>query len=64
MITAGDTIDVAMLNAAEILAFAAEDWSELAGEPFPAARTIDECAPIQVFRTASSTHWPSRFHLI
>jgi hypothetical protein len=40
--TAGDTIDEAMLNAAEVLAFAAEDWSDLAGEDFPAARTIDE----------------------
>ena len=40
--TAGDTIDEAMKNAADVLAFAAEDWSDLSGEPFPAARTIDE----------------------
>src|SRR2546423_3490917 len=40
--TAGDTIDEAMRNAAEVLAFAAEDWSDLAGEHFPPARTIDE----------------------
>jgi predicted RNase H-like HicB family nuclease len=40
--TAGDTIDEAMQKAAEVLAFAAEDWSALAGETFPAARTIDE----------------------
>jgi len=40
--TAGDTIDEAMQKAAEVLAFAAEDWSDLAGEDFPAARTIDE----------------------
>ena len=40
--TAGDTIDEAMKNAADVLAFAAEDWSDLAGERFPTARTIDE----------------------
>ena len=40
--TAGDNIDEAMRKAAEVLAFAAEDWSDLAGERFPAARTIDE----------------------
>lgn len=42
VITAGDTIDEAMRNAVEALTFAAEDWSDLAGERFPAARTIDE----------------------
>jgi predicted RNase H-like HicB family nuclease len=40
--TAGDTIDEAIQKASEVLAFAAEDWSHLAGEDFPAARTIDE----------------------
>ena len=40
--TAGDTIDEAIQKASEVLAFAAEDWSDLAGEDFPAARTIDE----------------------
>jgi antitoxin HicB len=40
--TAGDTIDEVMQKAAEVLAFAAEDWSDLAGERFPTARTIDE----------------------
>jgi predicted RNase H-like HicB family nuclease len=40
--TAGDSIDEAMQKAAEVLAFAAEDWSDLSGEDFPAARTIDE----------------------
>jgi antitoxin HicB len=42
VVTAGDTIDEAMQKAVEVLAFAAEDWSDLAGEDFPAARTIDE----------------------
>ena len=40
--TAGDTIDEAMQKAAEVLQFAAEDWSDLEGKEFPAARTIDE----------------------
>ena len=40
--TAGDTIDEAMRNAVEVLAFAAENWSDLSGEHFPTARTIDE----------------------
>jgi antitoxin HicB len=40
--TAGATIDEAIQKAAEVLAFAAEDWSELDGEEFPAPRTIDE----------------------
>jgi predicted RNase H-like HicB family nuclease len=40
--TAGDTIDEAMQNAAEVLGFAAEDWTKLKGERFPAPRTIDD----------------------
>ncbi len=40
--TAGDTIDEAIRKAAEVLEFAAADWSELDGTKFPAARTIDE----------------------
>jgi antitoxin HicB len=40
--TAGDTIDEAIQNAAEALAFAAEDWSDLNGAEFPAPRTIDQ----------------------
>lgn len=40
--TAGDTIDEAMRKAAEVLEFAAADWSDLSGAEFPKARTIDE----------------------
>lgn len=40
--TAGDTIDEAIQKAAEVLAFAAEDWSDLSGERFPRPRTIDQ----------------------
>jgi predicted RNase H-like HicB family nuclease len=39
--TAGDTIDEAMERAAEVLAFAAEDWADLDGTAFPQPRTID-----------------------
>ncbi len=40
--TAGDTLDEAMQKAAEVLQFAAEDWSEVTGREFPHPRTIDE----------------------
>jgi predicted RNase H-like HicB family nuclease len=40
--TAADSIDEAMERAAEVLAFAAEDWRDLRDEDFPGARTIDE----------------------
>ncbi|NVO16646.1 MAG: type II toxin-antitoxin system HicB family antitoxin [Rhodoplanes sp.] len=50
VITAGDTIDEAMRNAAEVLAFAAVDWSALDGSPFPAARSIDELRRDPEFR--------------
>lgn len=39
--TAGDSIDEAITKAAEVLAFAAQDWSDLDGGIFPAPRTID-----------------------
>jgi len=43
VITAGDTIDEAMQRAAEVLAFAAEDWeAHTSNRRFPAPRTIDE----------------------
>ncbi|CAL8971603.1 hypothetical protein RHODGE_RHODGE_03844 [Rhodoplanes serenus] len=42
VVTAGDTLDEAMRNAAAVLAFAAEDWSDLEGAAFPSPRTIDE----------------------
>lgn len=43
VITAGDTIDEAMQQAAEVLEFAAEDWENRDGSKrFPTPRTIDE----------------------
>ncbi len=38
---AADTIDEVIERAAEVLAFAAEDWRELRNEAFPSPRTID-----------------------
>ncbi|MGD0023777.1 MAG: type II toxin-antitoxin system HicB family antitoxin [Xanthobacteraceae bacterium] len=40
--TAGDTIDEAIRKAAEVLEFAAADWSDLSSDKFPAPRTIDK----------------------
>jgi antitoxin HicB len=42
VLTAADTIDEAMTKAAEVLEFAAADWSDLGGERFPPPRSIDE----------------------
>jgi antitoxin HicB len=56
VITAGDTIDEAMRNAADALEFAADDWSKLSGQPFPAPRTIDDLrADIDFRERADST---------
>jgi antitoxin HicB len=48
--TAGDTIDEAIRKAAEVLKFAAEDWSDLSKEEFPAPRTIDELRTTKDFQ--------------
>jgi predicted RNase H-like HicB family nuclease len=40
--TAADTVDEAIGKAGEVLAFAAEDWSDLENRDFPLPRTIDE----------------------
>lgn len=41
VITAADTLDEAIEQAAEALAFASEDWEALTGTAFPAPRTLD-----------------------
>jgi antitoxin HicB len=51
VITAGDTLDEAIAQAAEVLAFAAEDWQELTGNPFPSPRTLDELRDDPEFRS-------------
>jgi antitoxin HicB len=40
--TVGETLDGALREAAEVLEFAAEDWSDMSGARFPKDRTIDE----------------------
>jgi predicted RNase H-like HicB family nuclease len=47
---AGDTIDEAITKAADVLEFAATDWSDLNGDQFPPPRTIDELRVDTVFR--------------
>ena len=48
--TAGDTIDEAIYKAAEVLEFAAVDWSNLDGSKFPPPRTIDQLRGDPAFR--------------
>jgi predicted RNase H-like HicB family nuclease len=50
VIASADSIDEAMSEAGEALAFAAEDWSKLTGGPFPRPRTIDELREDPAFR--------------
>jgi predicted RNase H-like HicB family nuclease len=50
VITAGDTIDEAIRQAAEVLAFAAEEWGEHSATPFPPPRTIDDLRADPEFR--------------
>jgi predicted RNase H-like HicB family nuclease len=50
VITGGDTIDEAMRNAPEVLTFAAEDWREQTGSPFPKPRSIDELRRDEAFQ--------------
>lgn len=52
--SAGDTIDEAVANAAEAIAFAAEDWDELQGRPFPAPRSIDQLRSDPEFNEAAT----------
>lgn len=54
VITGGDTIDEAMQNAPEVLAFAAEDWAEQTGRPFPSPRSIDELRKDAAFQNDAS----------
>jgi antitoxin HicB len=51
VVTAGDTIDEAMQQAIEVLAFAAEDWENADGvKGIPKPRTIDELRADSEFR--------------
>ena len=55
VITAGDTIDEAIQQAAEVLEFASEDWENADGSrAFPAPRTIDELRSDRQFQQDAS----------
>jgi antitoxin HicB len=41
VIAAADSLDAALSEAAEALAYAAEDWEQLTGAPFPRPRSLD-----------------------
>jgi antitoxin HicB len=41
VVAAADSLDAALVEAAEALAFAAEDWEEQTGTPFPGPRSLD-----------------------
>jgi predicted RNase H-like HicB family nuclease len=42
VITAADTLDQALAQASEVLAFAAADWEDLTGGAFPTPRTLED----------------------
>lgn len=69
VITAGDTIEEAMQEAAEVLVFAAEDWTNPDGSTvFNPPRTIDELKKDPAFVEASKdaivalVEYPARAH--
>jgi antitoxin HicB len=41
VIAAAESLDAALAEAAEALAFAAEDWEQQTGAPFPRPRSLD-----------------------
>jgi antitoxin HicB len=41
IVAAGDTLDDALAEAGEALAFAAEDWQAETGKPFPHPRSLE-----------------------
>lgn len=51
---AGDSLDEVIAQAREALSFAAEDWLELTGEPFPRPRTLDQLREDNHFLTDSA----------
>lgn len=50
VVTAGGTLDEAIEQAAEVLAFAAEDWEALTGRAFPEPRSLDALRADDEFR--------------
>ena len=54
VIASAGSLDAALAEAREALAFAAEDWANLTGEPFPSARTLDALRADTQFREAAT----------
>jgi antitoxin HicB len=54
VIAAADTLDSALSEAAEALAFAAEDWEAHSGSPFPRPRSLDALRDDPQFMTNAS----------
>ena len=50
IIAEADTLDDALSEAAEALAFAAEDWGAHSGDPFPRPRSLDALRDDPQFR--------------
>jgi antitoxin HicB len=59
VITAGDTLDEALEEAVEALAFAAAGWVEDTGEAFPPPRTLEEWRGDPRFAT-----WPADAEIV
>jgi predicted RNase H-like HicB family nuclease len=54
VIASAASLDTALVEAREALAFAAEDWTSLAGKPFPQPRTLDALRRDAEFRERST----------
>ena len=54
VIASAVSLDSALADAREALAFAAEDWNSLAGAPFPKPRTLDALQDDAQFRARSA----------
>ena len=54
VVTAGESLDEAMHQAAEVLTFAAEDWDKFSLTRFPKPRSIDELRSDPEFVTESA----------
>ena len=54
VIAAADTLDQALTEAAEALAFAAEGWTEDTGAPFPRPRNLEDLRADPEFRESAT----------
>jgi predicted RNase H-like HicB family nuclease len=54
VIASAASLDAALIEAREALAFAAEDWASLSGEEFPEPRTLDALRMDGGFRERSA----------